>query len=190
MKKIIVLTTTVCMLSSFVATETIWTQDKMHSQLNFSATHFGISHIDGRFQTFSITMKSEKQDFSDAQIDMTADIKSINTEVGYRDNDLKSSNWFDDDKFSTLSFKSTSFTKTKGKNYKLKGNLTMHGITKSVEFDATINGWAVTMSKKNTPGFTLKGKLYRSDFNMGGTTAMTGVSNDIMVWTNVEMGKN
>ena len=70
------------MLSSFVATETIWTQDKMHSQLNFSATHFGISHIEGRFQTFSITMKSEKQDFSDAQIEMTADIKSINTEVG------------------------------------------------------------------------------------------------------------
>jgi polyisoprenoid-binding protein YceI len=190
MKKIIVFTGAICMLSSFVATETMWTQDKMHSQLNFSATHFGISHIEGSFQTFSITMKSEKQDFSDAEIEMTADIKSINTEVGYRDNDLKGSNWFDAEKYATLNFKGTSFTKTKGKMYKLKGNLTMHGITKLVEFDATLNGWAVTMSKKNTVGFTVKGKLHRSDYNVGGAVSLTGVGDEIMVWTNVEMGKD
>ena len=66
----------------------------------------------------------------------------------------------------------------------------MHGITKPVEFDATLNGWAVTMSKKNTAGFTLKGKLHRSDFNVGGSSLTTGVGDDIMVWTNIEMGKN
>jgi polyisoprenoid-binding protein YceI len=190
MKKIIVFTTAVFLLSSFVATETLWTQDKMHSQLNFSATHFGISHIEGRFQTFAISMKSEKQDFSDAQIEMTADIKSINTEVVYRDNDLRSSNWFDADKFPVLTFKSTSFTQVKGKMYKLKGYLTIHGISKMVEFDASLNGWAVTLSKKNTAGFTIKGKIHRSDFNVGGAASTTGVSNDIMVWSNVEIGKN
>ena len=190
MKKIIAFTAAICLLCSFVNNETMWTQDKMHSQLNFSATHFGISHIEGRFQTFAISMKSEKQDFSDAQIEMTADIKSITTEVAYRDNDLRSSSWFDAEKFSTLTFKSTSFTKTKGKMYKLRGNLTMHGITKMVEFDATLNGWAVTMSKKNTVGFTLKGKLHRSDFNLGGAASTNGVGDEILVWTNVEMGRN
>ncbi len=190
MKKIIIFTTVICLLCSFVNNETMWTQDKMHSQLNFSATHFGISHIEGRFQDFAINMKSEKQDFSDAAIEMTAEIKSINTEVTYRDNDLKSSNWFDEANFPTLSFKSTSFTKIKGKKYQLKGNLTMHGITKMVAFDATLNGWAVTKSKKNTAGFTIKGKLHRSDFNVGGAASTTGVGDEIMVWTNVEMGKN
>lgn len=190
MKKTIFITATLALLCSFAIQDKKWIQDKMHSQLNFSATHFGISQVEGRFQTFSITMKSEKEDFSDAQIEMSAEIKSINTEVQYRDNDLRSNNWFDAEKFPTLTFKSTSFKKSKGKKYKLKGNLTMHGITKKVELDAIFNGWAVTMTKNNTAGFTLQGKLKRSDFNMGGTTILTGVSDEIMIWTNVEMGKN
>ena len=66
----------------------------------------------------------------------------------------------------------------------------MHGITKSVEFNASLNGWAVTKTKKNTAGFTIKGMLHRSDFNVGDTAALTGVGNDITIWTNFEMGKN
>jgi polyisoprenoid-binding protein YceI len=190
MKKSIIVSVVILVLCSFSTSETMWTQDKMHSQLNFSATHFGISNIDGRFQSFTINMKSEKADFSDAQIDMTADIKSINTEVELRDNDLRSPNWFDADKYPTLTFKSTSFTKIKGKAYVLKGNLTMHGITKKVAFNATLNGMAVTKTKKNTAGFTIKGKLLRSDYNIGSSALLTGVSDEILVWTNFEMGKN
>ena len=190
MKKSILFSLVISLLCSFSTNETMWTQDKMHSQLNFSATHFGISQVEGRFQSFTVNMKSEKADFSDAQIEMAADIKSINTEVEFRDNDLRTSKWFDADKFSTLTFKSTSFTKIKGKVYKLKGFLTMHGITKEVAFDATFNGWAVTMTKKNTAGFTIKGKLLRSDYNLGNSALLTGVSNEILVWTNIEMGKN
>lgn len=184
------LTTMICLLSSFAMNDTSWTQDNMHSQLNFSATHFGISHVDGRFQTFTIQMKSEKPDFSDAQIEMTADIKSINTEVEYRDNDLRSNQWFDAEQFPTLIFKSISFIKGNGKMYKLTGYLTMHGITKLTAFDATFNGWAVTMTKKHTAGFTIKGKLNRQDYHIGGTPLLTGVSDEILIWTNVEIGKN
>jgi polyisoprenoid-binding protein YceI len=190
MKKSIVWSIAIVLLCSFSINETLWTQDKMHSQLNFSATHFGISHIEGRFQSFTINMKSEKADFSDAQINMTADIKSINTEVEYRDNDLRSANWFNADKYPTMTFKSTSFTKIKGKAYVLKGDLTIHGITKKVVFNATLNGMAVTKTKKNTAGFTIKGKLLRSDYNLGSSPALTGVGNEIQVWTNFEMGKN
>ncbi len=178
-------------LSSFVVLEqTTWTPDKFHSQLHFGATHFGISQVEGVFQNFTITMKSEKEDFSDAEIEMNADVKSINTLVEYRDNDLKGNSWFDAEKFPQITFKSSSFTKASGNNYKLKGKLTMHGITKEVVFDATFNGWAVTMSKKNTAGFTVKGKIKRSDFNVGAAPAITGVGDDIQVWADVEVGKN
>lgn len=190
MKKILTLIAATFILCSYVLLETTWTQDKMHTQLHFGVTHFGIAQVEGVFQNFTVTMKSEKENFSDAEIEMTADVKSINTQVEYRDNDLRSSNWFDAEKFPSLTFKSTSFKKVKGKNYKLKGNLTMHGITKPVEFDATFNGWAVTLSKKNTAGFTVKGKLNRSDYNVGGTPALTGVSDEIQVWANAELGKN
>ena len=87
MKKIITLITATIFLCSFVLFETTWTQDKMHTQLHFGVTHFGIAQVEGVFQTFTVTMKSEKEDFSDAQIEMTADVKSINTQVEYRDNE-------------------------------------------------------------------------------------------------------
>lgn len=167
-----------------------WSMDPYHSQLHFSATHFGISQVEGAFQKFTVDFQSDKSDFSDATFLMTADVKSINTQVEYRDNDLKSGAWFDADKYPTLVFKSTSFTKVKGNQYKLKGDITIHGITKPVVFDAVYNGMAVTMSKKNTAGFTIKGKIKRTDFGVGEAPAVSGVGDDIIVWANTEIAKD
>ena len=189
MKTILVLITSL-FLSSNLFVQTVWTTDKNHSQLHFSAMHFGITHIAGVFHQFEVSMKSEKGDFSDAQIEMIADVKSIDTDVEMRDNDLKSPNWFDAEKFPTLVFKSTSFTKVKNNKYKLKGNITIHGVSKSIEFDVTFNGWAVTMTKKQTAGFTVRGKLNRSDFSLGEVSNASGVSDEIEVWANAEIGKN
>src|ERR1700741_5466195 len=183
MKTILVLVTAL-FLSSNVFAQTTWTTDKNHAQLHFSAMHFGIAHIEGVFHKFEVSMKGEKEDFSDAQIEMTADVKSLDTQVEMRDNDLKSPHWFDAEKFPTVVFKSTSFTKIKNNKYKLKGNITIHGVSKPIEFDVTFNGWAVTMTKKQTAGFTVMGKLKRSDFGLGKDPITTGVSDEIEVWAN------
>src|ERR1017187_6040935 len=95
-------------LSSSIFSQTKWTTDKNHAQLHFSAFHFGIAHIEGIFKTFEVTMKSEKEDFTDAVVEMTAYVKSITTQVDMRDDDLRSNNWFDVDKFPTMVFKRTS----------------------------------------------------------------------------------
>lgn len=146
----------------------------------------GISQIEGNFKTFDATLVSSKEDFSDAQIELTADIKSINTEVEYRGADLRD-NWFEAAKFPTLNFKSTSFYKTSGNNYKLKGNITMHGVTKPVEFDVIYNGNAQSpFTKKYLVGFTITGKLNRSDFGIGKDLLSTGVSEEIELKSNVE----
>ena len=170
--------------------QTIWTTDKNHTQLHFSAFHFGIAHIEGIFREFTVTMTSEKEDFSDAQIEMVAQVTSISTQMEMRDNDLMSKRWFDAEQFPVITFKSTSFKKVKGNNYRLTGNITLHGVTVPVEFNVILNGWAVTMTKKNTAGFTVTGEVKRSDFNLGGTPLETGVNNEIEVWANVEIGKN
>jgi len=70
--------------------QTIWTTDKNHSQLHFSSVHFGIAHVDGIFNKFTVTMTSEKEGFSDAQVEMVAQVTSINTQMEMRDNDLRS----------------------------------------------------------------------------------------------------
>jgi len=170
--------------------QTMWTTDKNHAQLHFSAVHFGIAHIEGVFREFTVTMVSEKEDFSDAQVEMVAQVASVNTQVEMRDNDLRSKNWFDAEQFPVITFKSTSFKKAEGKDYQLAGNITLHGVTMPVVFNVVFNGWAVTMTKKKTAGFTVTGKLKRSDFNVGGTPPETGVSDEIEVWANVEIGKN
>jgi polyisoprenoid-binding protein YceI len=170
--------------------QTIWTTDKNHAQLHFSALHFGIAHIEGIFSAFTVTMTSEKEDFSDAQVEMVAQVISINTQMEMRDNDMKSKRWFDADQFPDITFKSTSFKKINGNNYQFAGNITLHGITVPVVFKVVFNGWAVTMTKKKTAGFTVTGELKRSDFNLGGSPLETGVSNEIEVWANVEIGEN
>jgi polyisoprenoid-binding protein YceI len=106
-----------------------------------------------------------------------------------RDNDMRSKNWFDAEQFPVITFKSTSFNNVKGKNYRLAGNITLHGVTMPIVFDVVFNGWALTMTKKKTAGFTVTGEVKRSDFNLGGTSPETGVSNEIEVWANVEIGK-
>ena len=180
-----------CIFGMSAIAQNTFTFDKNHARLSFSAFHFGISHIEGNFKIFSATFNSAKEDFSDARIEMTADISSINTEVEMRDNDLKSPQWFDAGKYSTLIFKSDSFKKISGKNYKLKGKITIHGETKPIEFNVVFNGKGQnTISKKYSLGFTITGKLNRLDFGVGSDPKATGVGNEIELKSNVEFAIN
>jgi len=180
-----------CLFGMTAIAQHTYTLDKNHARLSFSALHFGISHIEGNFNTFDATVISTKKDFSDISIEMKADVKSINTEVEMRDNDLRSPQWFDGDKYSTLTFKSISFKKLKGNNYTLKGNITIHGVTKPIEFNVVFNGKGQNpFSKKYSLGFTLSGKLNRLDFGIGGEPLATGVGKEIELKSNVEFAIN
>jgi polyisoprenoid-binding protein YceI len=133
MKKII---TFMCVISISIAgfAQNSYTLDKYHARLTFTALHDGISYIDGIFKIFDATLVSSKEDFSDAEIEMNADANSLSTEVAPRDEDLRD-NYLETQKYPTLSFKSTSFTKVRGNKYKLNGLITIHGVTKPIVFD-------------------------------------------------------
>jgi polyisoprenoid-binding protein YceI len=181
------LITSLLAVSSGAFSQSNYTLDKNHSRLAFTATHFAISHVEGNFKNFDVTLKTSKEDFTDAVISMTADATSVNTDVDMRDKDLRSANWFDVEKFPKIEFKSTAFKKISDKHYKLEGTITIHGVTKPIVFDVTYNGKALNpMSKKNSLGFTLTGKLNRKDFGVG-TEAFEGVvGKEIELRSNVE----
>ena len=88
-----------------------WNLDKAHAKLGFTVTHLMVSDVEGWFKTFDATLTSSKDDFSDAVITLTADVKSINTENDKRDEHLKSPDFFDAAKYPTLTFKSKSLTR-------------------------------------------------------------------------------
>jgi polyisoprenoid-binding protein YceI len=125
------------LLFSFNNTErATWSLDKNHAKLGFTITHLMVSDVEGWFKSFDAKITSSADDFSDAQVEMTADVSSINTDNEMRDKHLKSPDFFDVAKYPGISFKSTTFRKVSDNIYKVTGDLTMHGITKTIELDA------------------------------------------------------
>ncbi|WP_421828471.1 YceI family protein [Larkinella sp.] len=167
-----------------------WTVDKAHAKVGFTVTHLLVSDVDGNFKTFDAKITSSKPDFTDAVVELTADVNSIDTGNDRRDADLKSEKYFDAAKYPTLTFKSNSFKKVEGKKYKVTGDLTMHGVTKPVTLDVTLNGPIPhPMNKKEIAGFKIAGELKRSDFGIGTGTPVAVVSDEITIRANAEFGK-
>ncbi|MFT4070371.1 MAG: YceI family protein [Dysgonamonadaceae bacterium] len=157
---------------ALASAQTTWTNDPAHSRLGFTVRHLTISQISGYFADFNTTVVTSKADYSDAKISVTGKIASINTGVEARDNHLKTADFFDAEKYPTLTFTSTSFTKlpTKGAQQKaiLKGNLTLHGITKPVVLNVVYYGTTTNpMNQNKTAGFHISGQIKRSDFGIG-----------------------
>ena len=178
-------------LGSFATYAQTWTVDKAHSKVGFTVTHLLLSEVDGNFKTFDAKITSAKPDLSDAVMEMTADVNSINTENERRDGHLKSPDWFDAAKYPTVTFKSTSFKKVEGKKYKATGDLTMHGVTKPVTLDVTLNG-PITQEnpkgKQEKAGLKVTGTLNRVDFGVGKPGGAV-VSEEIAINVNGEFAK-
>jgi polyisoprenoid-binding protein YceI len=170
-------------LIHFSFAQTSWKDDPLHSKLTFTVVHRGFSDIFGLFQKFEVTVSSAKPDFSDAVFVLTVDMSSVNTEVKMRDDDLRSPNFFEVSKYPTLTFRSTSIRNTTGMKdrYKITGDLTLHGVTKSVTMDLWYRGTIHdNMSKKDKAGFQLTGILSRTDFNVG-PPEPTDISTDVRI---------
>ncbi len=164
-----------------------WSNDPAHSQLHFTVTHLGFNDISGTFDQVAINVNTSKSDLSDASIELTAETNSINTLVEARDNHLKSADFFDAEKFPTITFKSTGLEKVSEGTYKLNGNLTMHGITKSVVLDLIYKGETVNpMSSKKTIAFKVTGTLNRSDFAVGDKFPEAIISDEVRIAFNGE----
>src|ERR1700761_6669972 len=99
-----------------------WTVDPGHSSVKFSVSHLTISSVDGTFKTFSGTMTAPTPDFNNAKISFTIDVNSVNTDNDMRDKHLKSDDFFNAEKYPTITFVSTSFKKYKGTSYMMQGN--------------------------------------------------------------------
>lgn len=167
-----------------------WTSDKNHSQLNFSIIHMGINSIEGGFRTFSATITSSKDDWSDAVIELQADVTSVNTGVEPRDNHLKSPDFFDATQYGSMTFKSTSFKKVDDKNFVLTGDLTLHGVTKPVTLNAVFNGtFTNPNSHKTSAGFKVTGVIKRSDFGIGAKFPSAMLSDEVNLNANTEFIK-
>jgi polyisoprenoid-binding protein YceI len=178
-----------------LANATEWTVDPAHSTASFTVKHMMVSTVRGEFGKITGTASWTKPDYSDAKVDMTIDATTVNTREPKRDAHLRSPDFFDVQKFPTLTFKSKRVEKGKEAGHvNLVGDLTIHGVTKEVTFDVT----GPTPEMK-TPfgtvaiGAEAKAKINRKDFGLNWNKALEAggvlVSEDVNIDINLELSK-
>lgn len=163
MKKTNTLVAMLLFVAGSAFAQTTWSVDKAHSKIGFSVPHMAISEVEGNFKDFDASVVTKSADFNGAEVTFTAKTSSIDTDNEKRDNHLKSPDFFDAGKHPDLSFKGN-LVKEGGK-YKLKGNLTMHGVTKPVEFDVTYGG-TINTGRGEKAGFKIIGQINRHDYGL------------------------
>lgn len=146
--------------------QSTWKSDNVHSNVKFTVTHMVISEVDGAFKVYDGTIVTKNADFSDASIEFTVDVNSINTDNEMRDNHLKGDDFFSAAKFPKAVFKSTSFKKISGNKYALEGNLTIKDVTKKVKFDVVFGGTIKDPWGNNKAGFKATGSINRFDYGL------------------------
>jgi polyisoprenoid-binding protein YceI len=181
-------------MNATAADTNTWKVDRSHSKVEFSVTHMMVSETSGNFKMFDGTVTSDKDDFTDAKIEFTVDVATINTDDEARDKHLRSDDFFSADKYPKMTFKSTSFKKVSGNKYKLVGDLTIRDVTKKVEFDVTYNGTVKDPWGNTRAGFKLNGNINRVDYGLKWNAMMeTGgmvVSENVNILCNVEFIKD
>lgn len=150
---------------------TKWALDPTHSELQFKVKHLMITTVTGSLKSFTAELSSEGDEFTNAEISFSSDISSIDTSNTDRDNHLKSADFFDAEQFPTMSFKSTSVEKDDD-DYIVKGDLTIKETTKPVQLKAEFGGIATDPWGNTKAGFTLSGKINRTDFGLTWNAAL------------------
>ena len=169
-----------------------WVEDPAHSKLGFTVTHLGIADVPGYFGDYDVTINASEEDFSDAQVELTVQTASIDTRVEKRNNHLKSPDFFNVEKYPTMTFKSTNIKEVGDDKYELSGNLTLHGITKPVIVTMVYHG---TVNNKMTQGVSkagiqITGTIDRSDFDLGGDFPPPMISNEVRIKADGEFMPN
>jgi polyisoprenoid-binding protein YceI len=161
--------------------------DPVHSSVSFGISHAGISNIHGRFNDFSGTFVIDKDDLSKSSFALDIKVESVDTNNAKRDEHLRAPDYFNAKQFPTLSFKSTKVKATDA-GFEVTGDLTLHGVTKSVSMTLQ-GGHKVVEFPKGTPrvGVTSVVTIKRSEFGM--TTELGALGDEVYIVVGLEAAK-
>ena len=141
-----------------------WDIDPIHSHVGFSVRHMMVSTVRGHFNVLSGKLHIDENNPANSWVEAEVDAASVDTQNEQRDGHLHTSDFFEVNKYPTITFKSTKVVHIEDQEYKVTGDLTMHGVTKSVTFNAEYNGQSNMAGLR--AGLTAKTKISRKDFGM------------------------
>jgi polyisoprenoid-binding protein YceI len=169
---------------------TTWQIDSAHTSAQFAVKHLMVSTVRGQFNKTTGTATWDGKDFATASVDVVIDASTINTREPRRDDHLRSADFFDVAKYPTITFKSTKIEAVSPGKLKLTGDMTLHGVTKSVVFD--VEGPSAPLKEQNGTrvGASATTKIKRSDFGLTWNRAIeaggVAVSDEVSITIDVE----
>jgi polyisoprenoid-binding protein YceI len=166
-----------------------WVIDPVHSEIGFSVRHLMVSKTRGRFTSFSGEL-STGNDPLDSKVDVSIELASIDTGNADRDAHVRSADFFDVEQFPTMTYRSTGVRRD-GDRFLVDGELSLHGVTKSVPLAVQVNGFAAdTPFGDSRVGFSATAEVNRDDFGISFNAALESggvlVANKIQVSLEVE----
>lgn len=173
--------------------QTTWNIDPSHSSVRFAVDHMVISEVEGIFSKYEGSVVSAKGDFSDAKINFTVDVKSVDTDNEKRDEHLRGADFFETEKYPKMTFVSTSIQKTGDKKYILKGKLTLHGVTKEITLALIYGGTTKDPWGNTKTGLKVTGVINRTDFGLKYNSVLEAgslmIGEDVTITAKVELVK-
>lgn len=142
-----------------------WAVDNVHSEIGFSVRHLGAGKTRGKFTDFTGAVIADPKNLAKSSVSFTVQAKSVDTANEARDKHLRSGDFFDVEKFPTLSFVSTKIEKA-GAGYKATGKLTIHGVTKVISFPFTVSKPVKGMQKETRAGVEARFSVNRKDYGL------------------------
>ncbi|MHB1272934.1 MAG: YceI family protein [Rhodanobacter sp.] len=159
--------------------------DPNHTMVLFSWNHFGFSNPTADLGISSGTVVFDEENPARSSVDVTMPLSMLDTHVPALDEHLKKPDFFNADKYPVVTFKSTAVKSLGGNRFKVTGNLTVHGVTRPVVLDATLNKVGPhPMTKASSIGFDATASLKRSNFGVG--AYVPGVSDEISIHITTE----
>jgi polyisoprenoid-binding protein YceI len=149
-----------------------WTFDLAHSTLGFHVRHLMISNVYGRFERWDGTLELDPADPLGASVEVRIAAASIDTREVERDAHLRSVEFLDVERFPDITFRSTRVERVSTNDFEVVGNLTLHGITRSVILDATRSQVVEDLHGRRRIGFAIGGHISRKDFDLMWNTVL------------------
>jgi len=184
---VFIVVTALALSAAAMAQAGTWQIDPNHSSAQFSVKHLGVSTVRGAFTKVTGTAKYDPADATKDSLDVTIDATSVDTRVEMRDNDLRSPNFLDVQKYPTLTFHSKQVKSAGAGKLQITGDLTIHGVTKEVMLD--VDGPSAPIKDpwgNQRIGASASTKIIRTDFGVNGAPAPI-VADEISITIDVEL---
>lgn len=167
-----------------------WQLDPYHTQVEFAAKHLGMMTVRGHFTDIVSAADIDPAHPEQASVEVTIQTGSVRTHHEARDNDLRSSNFLEVDKYPTMTFKSTSVVPKDADHYTLTGDLTIKGITRPLELEVLRYGEFNDPMMGHRVAYSATGQINRKDFGLSFNAMLDGrfvVSDDIKIMIEAEL---